>query len=250
VRRGVGVDARRGAVHRSAALGVAYDRSVPSCVRRPARRRASPGSLSVGVEVRRNRGSRGRRGVSQQSAHRLERRNAPATSRLVDPRASGSVPGNQANDEPRGGSAVCRFWSAFCAGRVPTIAYPPRHYGLSSGTVSSPSIALTIGAPSFSATRSTSSPAPRAPAPMKITSVPRGPVSRRRAARSRVAAADARPARGHRGVAPNVLDRAVTGDCGTRLDVLSGSRSRRGRAARSPSAPPCRPRSTRGRSSR
>ena len=56
-------------------------------------------------------------------------------------------------------------------GSVPSKPIPPMLYGLSSGTTALPKSALTIGAPNFSATATTSSPAPSAPCPTSITTL-------------------------------------------------------------------------------
>jgi hypothetical protein len=72
------------------------------------------------------------------------------------------------NDVPST-SGVSASYMASLDGEVPIRPIPPVVYGLTSGITALPKSALTIGAPSFSAPASTSSPASSAPYPTSIT---------------------------------------------------------------------------------
>ena len=91
-------------------------------------------------------------------------------------------------------SSVSHSSIASCEGSVPSRPMPPVVYGLSSGTAALPSSALTIGAPSVSASCSSSSPASSAPRPARMTIFfPRSGSSAARADPPRRAAAALRP---------------------------------------------------------
>ena len=66
-------------------------------------------------------------------------------------------------------NSVSQFSIASCDGLVPSSPMPPVVYGLSSGTQALPNSGLMIGAARISASCSSSSVAPNAPRPAKMT---------------------------------------------------------------------------------